>query len=71
MYSINIEVSMPLNIVHEDPAGWRVWGGGHTFMEVPRMPARLAPTKTVIDLHMLHNINCRAEPLIYYQHRNI
>jgi hypothetical protein len=45
-------------------------GEFHTFMDVPRMPARLAPTKTAIDLHTLHSIYCRAEPL-KYQHRNI
>jgi len=63
---------MPLNVVHEDRDAGKVgWGGVHTFMEVSRMPARLAPTKTAIDLHMLHSIYCRAEPLKYYQHRNI
>jgi len=73
MYSINIEVSMPLNVVHEHPAVGRVGGGGevHTFMEVPHMPARLAPTKTAIDLHMLQSIYCPTELLKYYQHKNI
>ena len=74
MFPINIEITLPLNVVHEDPDGglWVV-GGGRLIhlLQAPRPRARLPPTKTAIDLHMRHSIYYQLEPPKYYQHRNI